>query len=118
MAEIILLNRNWRVADNAPQWALQYRDGNAREKASGWVGRKCIRDRDHLLRRIGELCGEVSPGSIETIRSWPKGYVTWKLQEMQARAGPDTGPHSAISGSNASVSPQDDDALHAAAEAA
>jgi len=46
-----------------------------------------------------------------------QGVCAWKLQEMQARAGPDTGPHSAISGSNASVSPQDDDAAHAGDDA-
>ncbi len=94
----------------------RHADGvNAHEKQAG---RKFIRNRDHLLRRIGELCGEVDPAAVETIRSWPVGYVTWKLQEMHPRAGPDTDPHSAISSSDASGSPLGDDALHAPAEAA
>ena len=33
---------------------------------------------------------------IEIIRSWPVGYVTWRLLEMKARAGPVTAPYSAI----------------------
>ena len=78
--EIVKLNDNWRVADDPPQWSLQCRDGNAREKASGWAGRKFIRDRDHLLRRIRELCGEVDAEAIEVIKSWPVGYLTWKVQ--------------------------------------
>ncbi len=89
---LVHLNANWRVADDPPQWALQCRDGSQREKASGWAGRKFIRDRDHLLRRIDELCGNVDPQAIEVIRSWPVGYVTWKLREMQGCAGPETAP--------------------------
>ncbi len=97
MAEpLVQLNANWRVADDPPQWALRCRDGSPREKASGWTGRKFIRDRDHLLERIDELCGEINPDAIEIIRSWPDGYTTWKLQELKARAGPETAPHSAI----------------------
>ena len=94
---LVQLNTNWRVADDPPQWALQCRDGNMREKASGWAGRKFVRDRDHLLERIDELCGNVDPQAIEIIQSWPVGYVTWKLMEMKARAGPETAPYSAIS---------------------
>ncbi len=101
MTEAILqLNTDWRVADDPPQWALQQRVGNSSSsKDSGWRGRKFIRNRDHLLRRIGELCGEVDPGAVEIIRSWPEGYVTWKAREMQPSAGPKTGPYSAISAS-------------------
>ena len=69
MAEaLVQLNANWRVADDPPQWALQCRDGPKREKASGWAGSKFIRNRDHLLRRIEELCGNVDPQAIEIIR--------------------------------------------------
>ena len=97
MAEaLVQLNDSWRVADNPPQWALQCRDGPKREKASGWAGRKFVRNRVHLLRRIEELCGNVDPQAIETIQSWPDGYATWKLLEMKARAGPVSAPHSAI----------------------
>ncbi len=53
MAEaLIQLNANWRVADDPPQWSLQYRKGNPRGRTSGWVGSKFIRDREHLLERI------------------------------------------------------------------
>ncbi len=98
MAEaLVQLNDSWRVADDPPQWALQCRDGPKREKASGWAGRKFIRNRDHLLRRIEELCGNVDPQAIEIIRSWPDGYATWKLREIQGCAGPETGPYGAIS---------------------
>ena len=106
MAEpLVQLNANWRVADDPPQWALQSRDGRQREKASGWAGRKFIRNRDHLLRRIEELCGNVDPEAIEIIRSWPDGYGTWKLREMHVRAGPETAPHSAIRTSGVCPSP-------------
>ena len=93
---LVHLNPNWRVADDPPQWTLQYRKGNPRGRTSGWVGRKFIRDRDHLLERIDELCGTVDPEAIETIESWPDGYATWKLREMQRCAGPKTAPYSAI----------------------
>ena len=115
---LVQLNADWRVSDDPPQWALQFRDGHAREKASGWAGRKFIRDRDHMPRRIVESCGEVDPAAVETIRSWPVGYVTWKLQEMHPRAGPDTDPHSAMSSSDASGSPLGDEAPHAGVGAA
>ena len=99
MAEpLVQLNASWRVADDPPQWSLQYRKGNPRGRTSGWVGRKYIRDREHLLHRIDELCGEVDPQAIETIQSWPDGYATWKLREMQRCAGPETAPYSAITG--------------------
>ncbi len=94
---IVMLNAKWHVADDPPQWTLQQRIGNGTDKDSGWRGRKFIRDRDHLLRCIDELCGEIDPGVMEIINSWPDGYVTWKLREMQVSAGPGTGPHSAIS---------------------
>ncbi len=93
---LVQLNDSWRVADDPPQWALQCRSGNPGQRTSGWIGGKFIRDRDHLLRRIDELCGNVDPQAIEIIRSWPVGYVAWKLQELKARAGPETAPHSAI----------------------
>ena len=97
MAEpLVQLNANWRVADDPPQWALQCPDGPKREKASGWAGRKFIRNRDHLLRCIGELCGKVDPQAIAIIKTWPVGYETWKLLEMKARAGPGNAPHSAF----------------------
>ncbi len=67
------------------------------------------------LSRIGELRGEVDPGAIEIIKSWPDDYVTWKALELQVSAGPETGPHRAISSSDDGGSPQDDDALDAAA---
>ena len=95
---LVQLNDTWRVADDPPQWALQSRDGEQREKASGWAGRKFIRNSDHLIQRIDELCGNVDQQAIEIIRSWPVGYVKWKLMEMKARAGPETAPHSAIVG--------------------
>ena len=96
---LVQLNASWRVADDPPQWALQYRKGNPRGRTSGWVGRKFIRNRDYLLERIDELCGTVDPEAIEIINLWPDGYATWKLQEMQGCAGPKTAPHSAISAS-------------------
>ncbi len=94
---LVQLNANWRVADDPPQWALQRRDGKQRARASGWAGRKFIRNRDHLLRRIEELCGTVDPNAVEVIETWPDGYATWKLQEIQARAGHENGPYSASS---------------------
>ena len=90
----------------------------AYDRASGWVSRKFIRDQDHLLRRIGGLCGKVDPAALETIRLWPDGYVTWKAVEMKAPAGPDTDPRSAIWSLGDGGSPQDDDTFLAPAEAA
>ncbi len=94
---LVQLNANWRVSDDPPQWALEQRIGNPSAKDSGWRGRKFIRNTDHLLKRIGEMCGDVDPTAIETIRSWPNGYVTWKVTEMQVSAGPGNDPYSAIS---------------------
>ena len=88
---LVQLNASWRVADDPPQWTIEQRKG------SGWRARKFIRNRDHLLRRIGEMCGDVDPAAIETIRSWPNGYVTWKATEMKVSAGPKIAPYRAIS---------------------
>ncbi len=97
MAEALVeLNTNWRIADDPPQWTIEQRIGNASAKDTGWRARKFIRDTDHLLRRIGEMCGYVGPAAIETIQSWPNEYVTWKAMEMRASARPKTGPYSAI----------------------
>ena len=94
---LVQLNANWRVADVPPQWTIEQRIGNSSAKDSGWRARKFIRTTDHLLKRIGEMCGDVDPTAIETIRSWPSGYVTWKVTEMQVSAGPGNAPYSAIS---------------------
>ena len=94
---LVQLNANWRVADDPPQWTLEQRIGNPSAKDSGWRARKFIRNTDHLLKRIGEMCGDVDPAAVETIRSWPNGYVTWKVTEIQASAGPGNAPYSAIS---------------------
>ncbi len=88
MAEsLVQLNADWRVADDPPQWTLEQRIGNASAKDSGWRARKFIRATDHLLKCIGEMCGDVPTAAIETIRSWPHGYVTWKAKEMRVSAG-------------------------------
>ena len=95
---LVRLNANWRVADDPPQWVLEKRVREPQPgKTSGWQARKYIRTTDHLLKRIGEMCGTVGSEAIEIIRSWPVGYVTWKAREMQCDAGPETAPHSAIS---------------------
>ena len=116
--ELVRLNANWRVADDPPQWTLEQRTGNPSAKNSGWRARKFIRNQDHLLRRIGELCGKVDPDAIETIKSWPDGYVTWKARELKAAAGPKTAPYSAISISEALDHPKIPDAHVAAPESA
>ena len=93
---LVHLNANWLIADDPPQWTIEQRIGNPSAKGSGWRTRKFIRNRDHLLRRIGEMCGRVDHGAIESIKSWPDGYVTWKAMEMRGSAGPETAPHSTI----------------------
>ncbi len=99
MAEpLVQLNTNWRVADDPPQWTVEQRIGNPSARDSGWRARKFIRNTDHLLKRIAEMCGDVDPAAIEIIRSWPTGYVTWKATEMRTSAGPKTALHSAIVG--------------------
>ena len=98
MAEpLVQLNDSWRGSGDPPQWTIERREGKPREKNDGWQACKFIRKRDHLLRRIGELCGRVDPKALETIRSWPPGYVQWKCREMKARAGPNSRGDSAIS---------------------
>ena len=54
---LVRLNANWRVSDDPPQWAIEQRIGNPSIKDSGWRARKFIRNTDHLLKRIGEMCG-------------------------------------------------------------
>ena len=93
---LVHLNANWCVADDPPQWTLEQRIGNPSAKDSGWRARKFIRDTDHLLKRIHEMCGDVDPTAIRTIQSWSNGYVTWKASELQISAGPKTAPYSAI----------------------
>ncbi len=94
---LVQLNDLWRVADDPPQWVLEKRMREPQPgKTSGWQARKYIRATDHLLKRIGEMCGTVESEAIEIIRSWPRGYVTWKAREMQRGAGPETDPYSAI----------------------
>ena len=90
---LVQLNANWRIADDPPQWTIKQRIGNPSAKDSGWRAR---RNTDHMLRRIGEMCGDVDPMAIETIESWPNGYATWKLREMEVSAGPENAPDSAI----------------------
>ena len=98
MADVLIqLNANWRVADDPPQWTIEQRVSKPSGKDSGWRARKFIRRRDHLLRCIGEICGGVDPKAVETIRSWPPGYVSWKHREIQAPAGRSEVAYSAIS---------------------
>ena len=95
---LVQLNDSWRVADDPPQWVLEKRMRERQPgKASGWQARKYIRTTDHLLKRIGEICGSVDSEAIEIIRSWPRGYVTWKAREMKRGAGPEKAPYGAIS---------------------
>ena len=94
---LVHLNANWRVADDPPQWTIEQRIGNPSAKSSGWRARKFIRDTGHLLKCIADMCGDVDPVTIDTIRSWPNGYVTWKATEMRSSAGPKTGQCGAIS---------------------
>ncbi len=99
---LVQLNDSWRIADDPPQWVLEKRVREPQPgKTSGWQARKYIRTTAHLLKRIGEMCGTVDSEAIEIIRSWPRGYVTWKAREMQRGAGPETAPYSAISPSEA-----------------
>ncbi len=92
---LVRLNDSWRVTDDPPQWVIEQRIGNPSAKSSGWRARKFIRATDHLLTRIAEICGAVDPAAIATIQSWPSGYVTWKVMEMRASAGPGNAPYSA-----------------------
>ena len=122
MADVLIqLNANWRIADDPPQWTIQQRVSKPSGKDSGWRARKFIRGRDHLLRRIGEMCGMVDPKAVETIRSWPLGYVSWKHREIQAPAGRSEVAYSAISENEAArdtrkpADAPDDASPHAAA---
>ncbi len=95
---LVQLNDLWRVADDPPQWVLEkWMREPQPGKTSGWQARKYIRTTDHLLKRIGEICGSVDSEAIEIIRSWPRGDVSWKWRKLQRGAGPETAPHSAIS---------------------
>ena len=97
---LVRLNDSWRVTDDPPQWVIEQRIGNASAKDSGWRARKFIRTTDHLLQCIDEMCGDVDQAAIETIQSWPNGYVTGKVMELRASAGPGNAPHSAERDSN------------------
>ena len=108
MADVLIqLNSIWRIADDPPQWTIEQRVSKPSGKDSGWRARKFIRGRDHLLRRIGEICGTVDPKAVEIIRSWPPGYVLWKLREIQAPAGRSEVAYSAISEIEATKTPGD-----------
>ena len=92
---VLMLNDRWRITDDPPQWTLEQRVSEPSAKATGWKKRKFIIHRDHLLKRIDEMCGQVDREAIETIRSWPAGYVVWKYQTT---AGPVEGCDSALRG--------------------
>ena len=67
---IARVNDRWRVIRCADriQWVLQRRKGVL------WFGNSYHRDRDVLLQRIGERCGEVDAGALDLIRALPEWY--------------------------------------------
>ncbi len=88
MTDLVLrLNARWRIVCDG-QWILEQRVRNSSARDTGWSGRKYIRHWDHLLELTAELCGDVDPDAIATIKSWPMGYVTWKLLDLQDAASP------------------------------
>ena len=64
------LNERWRVircADDI-QWILQKHSGGR------WRGNSFHRDRDVLLQRIAERCGEVDAAALDLVRALPEWY--------------------------------------------
>lgn len=74
---VVDLNAQWRVEADPRQWMLARRLSNGAEPR--WRPQKFITGRDHLLRRIAELCGKVQPEVLAEIRSWPKLHAIWWL---------------------------------------
>ena len=67
---IAQLNARWRVIScrDDLQWILQRLDGDQ------WRGNSFHRDRDVLLQRIAERCGEVDAAALDLIRALPERY--------------------------------------------
>jgi hypothetical protein len=69
---LIQLSSEWRVVDDDLQFLLERRRGDARSKASGWVGQSFCRRRDALLRCIREKCGHVDGGALKQVEALPE----------------------------------------------
>jgi hypothetical protein len=70
----IPIDAAWRVVDDPLQWILQRRKGNLRGKNSGWDNRHYCRTRDGLMRCILKHCGDVDPGTLETLSMLPEWH--------------------------------------------
>ena len=68
------LNANWRLVDDPLQWILQRRQGNPRDKNSGWRDRSFCRTREALLRCVHEYCGEVAPSALAKLAALPSHH--------------------------------------------
>ena len=71
---IAQLNTNWRVTDDPLQWVLQRRQGNPRDKNSGWRDRSFCRTREALLRCVHEHCGDVEPTALAKLDALPSRH--------------------------------------------
>ncbi len=69
------LNGRWRVVDDPLQWVLQRRQGNARQKNTGWRCRSFCRTRMALLRCIHDYCGPVDPAALPTLKTLPDYHL-------------------------------------------
>lgn len=65
--DILPLNASWRVnGSDGVQWQLE-----RRRVSDKWEPRRFHVERDCLLLSVLELCGEVEPMAVATIRGWP-----------------------------------------------
>jgi hypothetical protein len=79
---VVQLNANWRLVDEPLQWMLQRRQGNPRDKNSGWRGRSFCRTREALLRCVHEYCGDVEPAALAKLAALPSHHG--QSEELEA----------------------------------
>lgn len=56
------------------QWILQRRDGETRERSSGWSNRAYCVTRAGLLRCVREYCGEIDVDALALLRALPEWH--------------------------------------------
>ncbi len=77
------LNDRWRVVDDPPQWTLQKRKGNPRNKNSGWSHRSHCRTKEGLLQCVREYCSNVDPSALSKLASLPDFHGMQNLDVLE-----------------------------------
>lgn len=88
---VIPLNSRWRVRlDDPLQFVLEVRKGNARNRASGYLGSAYCVSRTALLRNIHKRAGHVSMAALAQVAALPDlhpGHCARIMEALRAQGG-------------------------------